>query len=48
MAEGCAEYGEGVEEQEGRWMRDGRGEGGLNRHSATCYLVVAITGSNVK
>ena len=45
MAEGCAEDGEGVEEQEGQMaerMGDGRGmaetEGGLNSHSASVIL----------
>ena len=46
----------GSKSKKGRWMRDGRGrgwemaeaEGGLNSRSATCYLAVAITGSNVK
>ena len=55
MAEDVLEVGEVVEEQEGQTterMGDGRGmaeaEGGLNSRSATCYLAVAITGSNVK
>ena len=45
----------GSKSKKGRWMRDGRGRGwemaeaecGLNSRSATCYLAVAITGSNV-
>ena len=55
MAEDVLEEGEVVEEQEGQMaerMGDGRGmaeaKGGLNSCSATCYLVVGITGSNVK
>ena len=55
MAEDVLEEGEVVEEQEGQMaerMGDGWGmaeaEGGLNSRSATCYLAVAITGSNVK
>lgn len=44
----------GSKSKKGRWqrMRDGWGmaeaEGGLNSRSTTCYLVVEITGSNVK
>ena len=55
MAEDVLEEGEVVEEQEGQMaerMGDGCGiaeaEGGLNSRSATCYLAMAITGSNVK
>ena len=46
----------GSKRKKGRWMRDGRGRGwemaeaecGINNRSATCYLAVAIMGSNVK